>query len=199
MKLNDTQLPGMYSDALFHEKYLDLAPEHMDKMFDVLFTGSANLLKNAKSTDRPAAFVVRNDVKVFVAAGIVQYFENADDSNNPGNWSLVWTFDESDIPENSLVVDFDDVQTHSYFIACAGEKYGIQYNNEASLVDLLVYALQQLKKWLDQNVKEGTETLIEQDGVFQARAVVENGEKVFALEPAGEIKNLIKDDTAIEK
>jgi len=199
MKLNDTQLPGMYSDALFHEKYLDLAPEHMDKMFDVLFTGAANLLNGAKSTTRPAAFVMTNEASVFIAAAIVQYFENADDSNNPGNWSLVWTFDEKDIPEGALKIPFSDVQTHSYFIGAAGEKYGIQYNNESSLVNLLTYALYQLKKWLDQNVKEGAETSIELDGIFQARATVENGEKVFALEPAGEIKNLIKDDAAIEK
>lgn len=199
MKLNDTQLPGMYSDALFHEKYLDLAPEHMDKMFDVLFTGVAHLLNGAKSTTRPAAFVMVNEASVFIAGAVVQYFENADDSNNPGNWSLVWTFDEKDIPEGALKIPFSDVQTHSYFIGVAGEKYGIQYNNEANLVDLLTYALYQLKKWLDQNVKEGAETSIELDGIFQARATVENGEKVFALEPAGEIKNLIKDDAAIEK
>ena len=57
----------------------------------------------------------------------------------------------------------------------------------------------QLKKWLDENAKEGVEVKIEQDGIFQARVAVENGEKVFAVEADGEVKNLIKDDTADEK
>ena len=42
--------------------------------------------------------------------------------------------------------------------------------------------------------------MVEQDGIFQARvAVNKNGEKEFALEPAGEIKNLIKGDDEIEE
>ena len=56
----------------------------------------------------------------------------------------------------------------------------------------------QLRKWLDENTKSSEEALIELDGVFQARGAIEGGEKVFAIEPAGEIKILIKDDAAIE-
>ena len=75
----------------------------------------------------------------------------------------------------------------------------MRFEDVAALIDCLACALIQLKKWLDENAKEGVETSIELDGFFQARVTVENGEKVFALEPAGEIKNLIKDDAAIEK
>ena len=64
---------------------------------------------------------------------------------------------------------------------------------------MLTYLLQQIYKWLDENAKEGEEVIVEQDGIFQARVAVENGEKVFAIEPAGEVKMLIKDDAAIEK
>ena len=52
---------------------------------------------------------------------------------------------------------------------------------------------------IKQKIKEGVEVKIEQDGIFQARVAVENGEKVFAVEADGEVKNLIKDDTADEK
>ena len=41
--------------------------------------------------------------------------------------------------------------------------------------------------------------MVEQDAIFQARVAVENGEKVFAIEPAAEIKVLIKSDAMIEK
>ena len=61
------------------------------------------------------------------------------------------------------------------------------------------YALVQLHKWLDENAKEDMVESIELDGVFTARVGVEDGVKVFSIEPHGEIKNLIKDDAAIEK
>lgn len=198
MKLFETNLPANYSRMLFEEKCLDLSPNHMDKMFDVIFTGVANLLNQSKSKEKATAFTFKKIDGSLVAAAIVQYFPNSDTSN-PGNWSLVWTFDQNDIPTDALVIDFSDTQTHSYFRAVAGEKYGMRFEDQAALTDCLTSALIQLKKWLDENAKDGAETMIELDGFFQARVTVENGEKVFALEPNGEIKNLIKDDAAIEK
>ena len=198
MKLFDTNLPSMYSKGLYEEKCSDLAPEHTDKIFDVIFTGTANLLNQAKSQSKPTAFTFRKVDSSLIAAAIVQFFPN-DDKENPGNWNLVWTFDEKNIPEGSLIIDLSDTQTHSYFRAVAGEKYGMRFKGVSELVDCLIYALTTLKKWLDENAKENVEVSVELDGFFQARVAVENGEKVFAIEPDGEIKNLIKDDAAIEK
>lgn len=200
MKFNETNLPEMYSKGLFEEKCMDLAPEHTDKMFDIIFTATADLLNQTKSKDQVVAFIFRKLDKSFIAAAKVQYFEN-EDKKNPGNWSLVWTFDEADIPTDKacLKIDFTDAQTHSFFISAAGSKYGMQFKSDAMLVDCLTFALLQLRKWLDENAKEGAETVIELDGIFQARAAVEKGEKVFAIEPDGEIKNLIKSDSMIEK
>ena len=198
MKLFDTQMPQMYSKALFEEKCTDLAPEHTGKMLDVVFTGTANLLNQAKSKDKAAVFTFRKINGDLIAAAMVRFFEN-EDTNNPGNWSLVWTFDDADIPEGALVIDLSDSQTHSYFRAVAGEKYGMRFEDTAAMTDCLTYALIHVKKWLDENAKEGAEVSLEFDGFFQARVAIENGEKVFAIEPDGEIKNLIKDDAAIEK
>ena len=198
MKLLDSQLPALYSQTL-HDKYRwDFGPAHLDKIYDVLFTGSAELLTNIKSTDRPAALVITGLNGVVVAAGIVQYFENEDESN-PGNWSLVWTFDEADIPENAFKVSISDSQVQPYFIGTAASKYGIQFKSSSALENLLTEAVVYLKKWLDDNASESEEVSIEQEGVFTARVAVENGEKVFAIEMDGLIKQLIKDDAAIEK
>lgn len=198
MKLFDTQMPQMYSKALFEEKCTDLAPEHTGKMLDVVFTGTANLLNQAKSKEKATVFTFRKINGDLIAAAMVRFFEN-EDTNNPGNWSLVWTFDDADIPEGALVIDLSDSQTHSYFRAVAGEKYGMRFEDTAAMTDCLTYALIHVKKWLDENAKEGAEVSLEFDGFFQARVAIENGEKVFAIEPDGEIKNLIKDDAAIEK
>lgn len=198
MKLFETTLPQMYSKALFEEKCFDLAPEHTDKMFDTLFTGTSNLLKSIKSLEKPVAFLIKELNGKMVAAAICQYFKN-DDANQPGNFSLVWTFDESDIPENALITTIEDTKTHSFFIAVAGSKYGIRFKDASCIVNTLGYTMVQLKKWLDENAKEGTIVSVELDGIFQGRVEVQNGVKVFAVEPDGEIKNLIKDDAAIEK
>ena len=198
MKLFDTNLPAMYSKGLFEEKNADLALEHTDKMFDTLFTGAANLLNQAKSMDKATALCFRNIDHSLIAASIVQFFPGETD-DVPGNWSIVWTFDEADIPEGSTIIEFENPQTHSYFRAVAGEKYGMRFEGVSELVDCLTYALIQLKKWLDENAKEGAEVSVEQDGIFQARVGVENGEKVFALEMDGLVKQLVKSDSAIEK
>lgn len=199
MKLMETQLPAMYSKTLFEDFSLDLAPEHMDKMLNIVFTGTADVLKYARSKDKPTVFkfdLLNNEL---AAAAILQYFEGENSETDPGNWSLSWTFNKEDIPEGALEISINDLQTHSYFVSCAGSLYGMQFNSDANLVDCLVQSLVQLKKWLDENAKEDKEVEIEMDGVFKARVGVEAGEKVFALEADGEIKNLIKADDAIEK
>lgn len=198
MKLFDTTLPQNFSKGLFEEKNYDLAPEHTDKITYTVFTATADLLNNVKSKERPASFVFDRIDGSVIAAAIVQYFPNEDESK-PGNWSLVWTFDEADIPENALRISLKDTQTHSYYRAIAGDKWGMKFKDPACLTTLLTYVLEQVYKWLDENAAEGKEVSVEQEAVFQARVAVENGEKVFALEPAGEIKMLIKDDAAIEK
>lgn len=202
MKLFDTSLPQNYSKGLFEEKNYDLSDTHTDKMFDVLFTATAGLLNDIKTKQRPVAFTFNKIDNSFVAGAVCQFFEN-EDSSKPGNWSLVWTFDENDIPQNGadtgLVLNLKDPQTHSYFRGIAGEKYGMRYKDPACLVTCLTYLLEQLYKWLDENAAENKEVSVEQDGIFQARVAVEGGAKVFAIEPAGEIKMLIKDDAAIEK
>ena len=196
--LFDTNLPANYSKYLYEEMRADLAPEHTDKIIDVTFTASAEFLNIVKKKDKPAVLKFESLKNVFAAAAIVQYFEN-DDKKKPGNWNLFFTFDEKDVPENSQVYSITDPQLHPYFRSCAGEKYHFTYNNPETIINLPVAVFEQLKKWLDENAKEGEEVGVELDGVFQARVGIEGGEKVFAIEPAGEIKVLIKDDAAIEK
>ena len=186
MKLFDTTLPQNYSKGLFDEKGYDLAESHTDKILYSVFTATSTSFEFATFDGK------------FVAAAIVQFFEN-EDSTKPGNWSLVWTFNESDIPAGTNRIHLKNPDTHNYFRAAAGEKYGIRFKDASCLIILHTYLFEQLYKWLDENAEEGKEVSVELDSIFQARVAVENGEKVFALEPAGEIKMLIKDDAAIEK
>lgn len=198
MKLYDTNLPDAFSTALFNEQHFDLAPDHIDKMYDAIFTGTAQAIAGAKSMQHPTAFIFERYDNTFVAACVVQFFEN-EDPENPGNWNMIWTFNKEDIPEGSNVISINNPMSHPYFRGVIGEKYGMRFEGESELTVTLVYCLEQLKKWLDDNAKDNEEVSVEFPGLFQARVAVEGGEKVFALEADGEIKNIIKDDAAIEK
>ena len=198
MKLFETKLPYAFSRALFTEVNYDFPEQHLEKLYDIIFSGTANLLAHSKSMDKPTAFIFENVASNFIAACVVQYFEN-EDNENPGNWNMIWTYNENDIPENTHRISIKDTMTHPYFRGVAGEKYGILFKDSECISVTITYALSQLKKWLDENAKEGEEVMIECDGIFQARVAVEGGEKVFSIEPDGEIKNVIKDDAAIEK
>ena len=198
MKLFETVLPQNYSKGLFEEKNMDLAAEHTDKIADVLFTGAGELLNAAKSKDRPTALVFEKIDNSVIAACIVQFFEN-EDASKPGNWNMVWTFSESDIPENTLRISLKNPDTHSYFRAIAGQKYGMKFKDPSCLITTMTYLIEQIRKWLDENAEDGKVISVECEPIFQARVEVENGEKLFALEADGEIKQLIKDDASIEK
>jgi hypothetical protein len=198
MKLSETSMPQNYSRGLLEDKLYDIAPDHTGKFGYILFHGVASILAANKDKDRPVAFIVNRIDEKFVAAAIVQYFDN-DDKNNPGNWNLVWTFDENDIPEHAKRIFLKDPNSHPFFITVAANRYNMEFKQEAAIINLLSYFMEILYKWLDENAKPDEEVLIEQDGVFQARVGIENGEKVFSVEPMGEVKMLIKDDAAIEK
>lgn len=197
-KLFDTTLPSNYSKVLFEEKNFDLAPEHLDKIFDTLFTGASNLLKHCESTEKPVALIFRNVKQEVVAVASVAFNPNKDE-NSQGNWEYIWSFDENSIPEGALKIEFSSPDTHSYFRAVAGEKYGMAFKDVSCLVNCLVCALEQTKKWLDENAVEGKKIILEVDGIFNGEVAIEGGEKAIGIIPAAEIKNIIKDDKADEK
>lgn len=198
MKLYDTSLPENYSRGLYDEHNFNLAANHTDKLADVVFSATATILNGVKSKDHPVAFRFEKSQNQFIAAAVAQYFPN-EDSKKPGNWSLVFTFDEKDIPDGTVSYSITDPQIHSYFRAIAGDHWKFQFNSPEAIIVLPTYFMSQLYKWLDENAKSGEEVSIECEGIFQARVAIEGGEKVFALEPDGEIKMLIKDDASIEK
>ena len=195
----DTSLLGSLSEEMMYNYQWDIRPEFCPKVMECIFVATSEILTSAKLIDKPVAVVYRKANKELAAAAIVQFFPNQDDPTKPGNWSLVWTFDEADIPENASIIEGTDSNVLVYYKAIAGNKFNIEYDASDVINVLNVAILSGIKKWLDENAKENEEVSVSLENVFQARVAVENGIKVFAIEPAGEIKMLIKDDAAIEK
>ena len=199
IKIHDSAITDEFSKGLYEEKGYDLAGQHMEKITYVAFVAVAKILNSAKSKERPTTYELKSYSGKLSAVAICQYFPNEDETK-PGNWSLTRSFNEEDIPINANRISIlTNDESHKVFMLVAGHKYGIKFHDKASIVTLMTYAIDKIYKWLDENATPDEEVCVEQDGVFQARVAVENGEKVFSIEPAGEIKMLIKDDASIEK
>ena len=194
----DTKIPQNFSTALYNEAEWDMAPEHTDKCLYVLVNAVSQCLGAIKSTKNPVAVVFEENNLDFICGAVVEYHENEDDSNNPGNWSYVWTFYKDDIPENARKVTISEQGMSSYFRGTASQKYGMGFESQESLLDIMRFLLRTISQWLDDNAKEGEEIGVDLDGVVIFKATVENGEIVKAVEPIGEVKVLIKGDAEIE-
>ena len=195
----DTSMPNNWSEMMLYEFEWDLRPEFAPKVLECIFTATAEILAAAKEKDFPVTLVYRKINKEIVAAATVQFFPNVEDPTQPGNWSLVWTFNAADIPENAKIIEGTDSNVYVYYRAVAGSKFNFEYDSTDVINTLNVMTLAEIKKWLDENAKENDEVVLSLDNVFQARVAVEGGIKQFALEPIGEIKQIIKDDASIEK
>ncbi len=197
MNVSDTKIPQIASTGLYNELCFDVSFEHITKLIDVMVVGVTEALSDIKSKDYPVAFVFKEPNDTFIGAAIVQYVPNEDESK-PGSWNYAWTFYEDDLPEGTRQVTAYDPQYISYFRAYGHTKWRMIFEDVNYVGDLCRYILSVIKKWLDDNASEVEETGVKLDGVITFRVVVENGEKVFAAEPDGEIKQMIKDDAAIE-
>lgn len=197
--LMETSLPEMYTQKLFNEKNKDLAAEHTDKISYVLFGAVSEILKSIQSKEHPVVYLFERLDGSIISAAILRYFKN-ENAEAPGNWSFVWTFEPNDIPDNAVKISIkDEKQSHSYFRAIAGDKWGMKFKSAENLIVLMNTFLEVLYAWLDENAKEDEEVVIKQDTVFKARVGIENGVKVMSIEPMGEVKKDIKNDVMLEQ
>jgi hypothetical protein len=198
INLMESQIPQNYQTGIYNEKGYELAPEHVDKIADVLFSGVTDCLADIKSKDIPVAFIFEQNNQDFIAGALVQFIPNEDDSTKAGSWSYVWTWYKEDIPSNARLIRATDIEMSVYFRGTGMRKYGLQWEDVNAINECCRYLLSKIKSWLDENAVDGEEVGVELKGVFQASVAVENGEKVFSIVPDGEIKKMIKDDSAIE-
>ena len=201
MKILESSLADIVSKGFIEDKKYDVPPEFVPRGYEIAFFGASYLLSRRRkqnNNNKPIAFIIDDMSGKTVACAILQLIEGAD-SSLPDSWNLVWSFDPLDVPENADKVCLSNSNCHPAFIITAQKMFNTEFKTGGHLINLITYSFEMLYKWLDDNAKENEVVSIEQDGVFEARVAVENGEKVFAIEPAGEVKMLIKDDTALEK
>jgi len=194
--LKESTIAIDYQQEVNNQGYL-WDPADTFKVFDSVILGITDYLALAKSKKQSTAVAI-NDLKGnLLFAGIVAYHEN-ENEEMPGNWSYEFTFDPEDI-KDAKVVNSTDGQITRFVQTAASNQYNMYFGNPTMIQVTLETFANTLKRWLDQNAREGEEVSVIEEGFFVASAVVENGEKVFSVVPDGAMKKIIKDDAAIEK
>ena len=181
----------------------DDRPERIVKAF---FASSAAYLSKVKvsKTDEAVALVLTDVAGNFKFAGIVEYHENKDNPDEPGNWSYVMTFDPKTLDniEKSKSLKkllYSSDAFNAIFDKVAYDVAAIQFQHQTYMFDACLLVVDTLLQVLDREAKEGEIVDIELPGYFTASVSVEDGEKVFAVTPDGHMKQIIKDDTALDK
>lgn len=181
----------------------DDRPERLTKAFFASTSAYLSKVKVAK-TDEAVALVLTDVSGVFKFAAIVEYHENETDANEPGNWSYVMTLNEDDVTDlektkvvKKLLYNADDFKF--VFDKVGYDIAGIEFEHQTYMFDACILVVDTLVQVLDREAKDGEIVDIEMPGYFTASVSVEGGEKVFAITPDGHQKEIIKDDSVLEK
>jgi hypothetical protein len=181
----------------------DDRPERIVKAF---FASSAAYLSKVKvaKAEEAVALILTDVAGNFKFAGIVEYHENTENPDEPGNWSYTMTFNEKDVDSlekkrtvKKLLYSSDAFK--AVFDKVAYDVAAIQFQHNTYMFDACLLVIDTLLQVLDREAQEGTVVDIDLPGYFVASVSVEDGEKVFAITPDGNMKEVIKDDTALDK
>lgn len=180
----------------------DDIPERMLKSF---IAATSVYLGQVKVSDPnvATALVLTDEAGNFLFAGIVEYHENEENKDEPGNWSYVLTLNEDDLTE---LESSKEVKKYLYgddAFKVILDKVGYDIGGIEFQKDTFMYAcckilIETIIQVLDSEAVANETVDIELKGYATFSVSVENDEKVFAVTPDGAMKKLIKDDAALE-
>lgn len=182
----------------------DDRPERIAKSFFAAVAAYLSKVKVSK-TDEAVALVLTDTAGTFRFAGIVEYYENKENEEEPGNWSFVMTFNEQDLTDLEKKKEVKKYLCsgpgafYDVFVKTAYDVGSLQFQHSSYLHDAFILVIDTLLQVLDSEAKVGEVIDIEMPGYFTASVSVEGDEKVFAITPDGHLKAIIKDDVALEK
>ena len=204
-----------YSETEMHQAFIvnanslgytfgdDDRPERIVKAFIASTSAYLSKVKVAKS-DEATALILTDTAGNFKFAAIVEYHENEENPEEPGNWSYIMSVDPKSVEnlEKAKTVKkllYTSDAFKAVFDKVAYDVASIQFQHQTYMFDACLLVVDTLVQVLDREAKEGEVVDIELPGYFTASVSVEDGEKVFAITPDGHQKSIIKDDTALDK
>lgn len=199
-KFKETNILEDFSKALAQQCFL-IGPSHTPRIATVLFHGVSSCLGDMKNTTIPKAIVFRALDHSFLAGAKVEYIANVDDPTNPaaGRWDYTWTFVEDDLKGCDCVEVANNSLVTTYFISSGISLYNMKFAGPDLCALMMTMMIEFIINWLKENATESETAVLTLEGVFNASAVVENGKIVMGIVPDGEMKVLIKNDSAIQE
>ena len=180
----------------------DDIPERMLKSF---IAATSVYLGKVKVSDPnvAAALVLTDESGNFEFAGIVEYHENEENKDEPGNWSYVLTLNEEDLTdlENTKEVKkylYGDDAFKVILDKVAYDIGGIEFQKDSFMYACCKILVETIVQVLDAEAVANDTVDIELKGYVTCSVSVEGDEKVYAVTPDGAMKKLIKDDAALE-
>lgn len=173
-----------------------------------LFHAITEFLAKVKQTKGPGVALTLDDqFGNFQFAGIVKYHPS-EDPDQPGNWSYSFTFNPPDI-EGLKVYSSNSVEFKTVFSDIADHIYGITMDpmsgDDESTRKMVYSSLAEIgivtiKNWIDENSVSTDPVATEIKGKCIIDALIDGeGNKIGAITPSGEMKNIIKDDARLEE
>lgn len=199
-KFKETNIPEDYSKSLAQQSFL-LGPSVVSKVATTLFHGVSTCLGTMKNTSVPKAVIFRSLDHSFLAGAKVEYIQNVDDPSNPsaGRWDYTWTFYEEDLKGADCVEVANNSLVSSYFTSSGISLYNMRFNAQDLCIAMMTMMIEMIINWLKENASEADPAILVLDGAFKATATVVDGKIEMGIIPDGEMKVLIKDDTAIQE
>ena len=185
--------------------------QRCSRSFHLLFDSIANFLAKVKSTEEKVGLILEDYNQNFQFAAYVQYVPNANE-DMPGNWVLAFTFDPDDLKDCPTIYKSSDNAYKDLTGDIAKHHYGFDFTSDSttdpnSLLDMQRVMINQIigaaaraiKGWVDENSISSEPISTEIKGKCILDAMVDSdGTKICSITPSGELKNIIKDDAAIE-
>lgn len=199
-KFNESTVPQNFS-LLAKSNGWDINTEETEWWAKVVFSGITDFLNLVKAKDTPKAVLIQDLKGNRIVVATVQWIPAEDENETAtGNWTYFWSFDCDNIAEGTTVYTLDQESVQSVISKRGYDMCKMSFATTSVISQLAVYLFNLIKDTLDQQaVEENSTWVLELDGYFEASVEVVNGNKEFAILPAGEMKTLIKDDAGNEK
>lgn len=203
--LKDTEFHNAFIVNGDSDGYLFGDDDRPELALRAFFMATAAFLSKVKvsKTDEASALVLMDIAGGFMFGAIVEYHEN-ENPDEPGNWSLVMTFNEDDVKslERKKKVKkylYTSMEFKTVFDVVCYDVSSIKFEHQDYMYEACMLLINTIKQILDREAKVGEVVEVEAEGCFTASVSVEGDEKIFAITPAGYLKEIIKDDAVLER
>ena len=199
VKFKETNIPNDLSTSISTIGY-SLGEQNVDKIAFSLFGGVSTYLGKHKSTTVPIGVVFNSVDNSFIAGAKVEYIKNTDDSDPAaGHWNYSWTTNAADMEDSSNSIVGQQDLLYPFFSNYAFNHYHMRFIDASTCYTMMVILIEMIVHFVKENTKPNDAVTLTLDGAFKAIGEVDSdGSIVVAIIPDGDMKVLVKDDSAIQ-